>query len=323
MSEQQRNVGAATAALNRGDVTTCIEIATRAISDAVAKSSETDAWWFRCLLAQCLGLQGHFQEALFWIDGDESKLQLDAGFRAQLMIQRAFYLTQIGNYVLAKATLDRVESLAEAGSYPGILSNIQLSKMTLFFYLADYDQMENSARRALLAAGEDRAALTEAWAASGIGKSFMVRSHFEEAIRWYESAHAIFLRENLPFYAAQMRSELGCCYHGIGDDEKALECFSEALKASLDADAMPGYQINLANIGNIHLRRGEYSAAVSRYQEALEIARKLGDTISVSKWLRNLALTYSQMGNPALAASFQRQADMATADVEKARAAVR
>jgi tetratricopeptide (TPR) repeat protein len=86
---------------------------------------------------------------------------------------------------------------------------------------------------------------------------------------------------------------------------------------------MPGYQINLANIGNIHLRRGEYAAAISRYQEALEIARKLGDAISVSKWLQNLALTYSNMGNPALAASFQKQADMAAADVEKARAAAR
>jgi tetratricopeptide (TPR) repeat protein len=323
MSEQQGKVGAATAAFSRGDVSACIDIATRGIRDAGAKGSETDAWWFRCLLAQCLGLQGRFQEALFWIDGDESNLQLDMDFRAQLMFQRAFYLMQIGNYALAKATLDRVQSLAEAGSDPSIFSNIHLSKMTLFFYLADYDQMEKSARRALLAAGEGRAALTEAWAASGIGKSFMVRSHFEEAIKWYESAHAIFLRENLPFDAAQMRSELGCCYHGIGDDEKAMEYFSESLKACLDADAMPGYQINLANIGNIHLARGEYAAAISMYQEALEIARKLGDTISVSKWLRNLALTYSHMGNPALAANFQRQADVASAEVEKARAAVR
>jgi tetratricopeptide (TPR) repeat protein len=323
MSEQQRNVGAATAALNRGDVNSCIEIATRGIRDAGAKGRKTDAWWFRCLLAQCLGLQGRFQEALSWIDGDESDLQLGPDFRARLMIQRAFYLAQIGNYVLAKATLDRVESLAEAGGNRGILSDIHLGKMTLFFYLADYDQMENSARCALLAAGEDRSALTEAWAASGIGKSFMVRSHFREAIKWYESAHAIFLRENLPFDAAQMRSELGCCYHGIGDDQKALECFSESLKACLDADAAPGCQINLANIGNIYLGRGEYAAAISKYQEALEIARKLGDTISVSKWLRNLALTYSQMGNPGLAASFQKQADMTAADVEKARAAVR
>jgi hypothetical protein len=152
MSERQGNVDAATAALNRGDVNACIEASKRGIRNAGAKGSEAEAWWFRCLLAQSLGLQGRFQEALFWIDGGESNLQLDPDFRAQLMIQRAFYLTQVGNYVLAKATLDRVESLAEAGGHRAILSDIHLSKMTLFFYLTDYDQMEDSARRALLAA---------------------------------------------------------------------------------------------------------------------------------------------------------------------------
>jgi hypothetical protein len=73
-------------------VNACIEIAICGISDASAKGSEAEAWWFRCLLAQCLGLQGRFQEALSWVDSYESNLQLGTQFRAQLMVQRAFYL---------------------------------------------------------------------------------------------------------------------------------------------------------------------------------------------------------------------------------------
>jgi hypothetical protein len=68
MSKQQGNVGAATAAFSRGDVNACIEIAMRGISDASAKGSEAEAWWFHCLLARCLGLQGRFQEAFKWYE---------------------------------------------------------------------------------------------------------------------------------------------------------------------------------------------------------------------------------------------------------------
>jgi tetratricopeptide (TPR) repeat protein len=68
----------------------------------------------------------------------------------------------------------------------------------------------------------------------------------------------------------------------------------------------------LADIGGVYLSRGEYTAAISYYRRALELARQLGDQLSVSKWLRNLCQSYSLLGNPALARGFEIEAEKLT-----------
>lgn len=309
----------ASAAFKRGEFKLCIDLCARGVESAQA-DNETERRWFRCLLAQCFGMQGRFREALSLIEAEEGG-HLGADTRVISITQRAFYLSRVGDYLAARKLLDEAASLAKAESNEALLVEVQLSKMTLLFYLAEYDQMEECAR-AVLSTAEERGLMhLEAGACSGIGKSLMVRSRFREAITWYERARGLFLGEGLEFDAIRMCSEVGCCWYGLQEDDKALELFSEALQASLDEDAMPSYQIDLANIGNIYLRRGECAAAISNYQKAVDIARDLGDWISVSKWLRNLSIAYSQMGNPALSAGFQQQSEEVAKSVEAARAA--
>lgn len=72
---------------------------------------------------------------------------------------------------------------------------------------------------------------------------------------------------------------------------------------------MSNYQVSLADIESVYLRRGEFLTAISYYQRALELARKLGDQVSVSKWLRNLSQAYSLLGSPALARGFESEAE--------------
>lgn len=307
-------------AFKSGKFKQCIDLCVRGIDNAQAEGNETELWWFRCLLAQCLGMQGRFREALSLIEAERSE-HLKVDVQIHLITQRAFLLSRMGDYLLAKNLLDQAVSLAKAESNAALLAETRLNSMTLLFYLAQYDQMEECARTVLDIANERGLPRLEAGACSGIGKSLMVRGRFHEAIAWYERARTLFLGEGLIFDAVRMCSELGCCWYGLQEDDKALGLFSEALQASLDEDAMASYQIDLANIGNIYLRRGEYAAAISNYQKAVDIARELGDWISVSKWLNNLAITYSQMGNPALSAGFHKQSEEAAKRVEAARAA--
>jgi len=74
-------------------------------------------------------------------------------------------------------------------------------------------------------------------------------------------------------------------------------------------------------MGALHLCRGEYAAALTHFQEALQIARRLGDKISTAKWLHNLALTYKHMGNPVLAKSCELEKESLDKQVAAARAA--
>jgi tetratricopeptide (TPR) repeat protein len=73
---------------------------------------------------------------------------------------------------------------------------------------------------------------------------------------------------------------------------------------------MPNYQVCLANIANVYLYRRQFLAAISYYQQALELARQLGDQLSIGKWLRNLGQAYAHLGNPALAQGFESEAKL-------------
>jgi tetratricopeptide (TPR) repeat protein len=77
---------------------------------------------------------------------------------------------------------------------------------------------------------------------------------------------------------------------------------------------------DLANMGCLYLRHGEYAAALSHFQEALDIARQLGDKISIAKWLHNLGFTYARMGNPILAKNYQLEEERMNQQVAAARA---
>ncbi|SRR6266436_979584 len=163
--------------------------------------------------------------------------------------------------------------------------------------------MEQCARAALVITEEMGTMGGEGSAGAGIGKCFRVRQRWDDAIQWYERAPLAFTNDGAGFYASWMQSELRCCYLVLREYDKAMQLFSEALKYAQEVGALASQHTDLANIGFVHLSRGEYAAAISDFQRALEIARGLGDEISIGKRLRNLATTYSCMGNPNLCAN--------------------
>src|SRR5262249_31560351 len=137
------------------------------------------------------------------------------------------------------------------------------------------------------------------------GKSLMYRERQAEAIPWFERAQSLYEKEGITHYADIMRSEIGCCHFALGHNDQAEPHFIHCLKASREAGALASVHIDLANMGALHLSRGEFAAALSHFQEALDIARRLGDKISIAKWLYNVALTYKRMGNPMLAKTYE------------------
>jgi tetratricopeptide (TPR) repeat protein len=80
-----------------------------------------------------------------------------------------------------------------------------------------------------------------------------------------------------------------------------------------------GLQIVLANIGNVYLQRGECFKAISYYQQAVDIARETGDRISACKWLKNLSIAYSALGNEAISTQFAAQAETVQRDIAEER----
>jgi tetratricopeptide (TPR) repeat protein len=254
------------------------------------------------------------------LEGAPITEDLSAETRARVLNQKAFALSRGGNFAGTREALDAASGLASTANSPVLNGEIEINRSTLFFYLGKYDEVETCARKALEIGERQKLPMIEASACAGVGKSYMYRERQADAIPWFERARDLYEKEGATAYAEIMRSELGCCHFALHEDDKAFEYFTRPLRVSRESGALASLHIDLANMGCLHLRRGEFAAAISHFQEALQIARKLGDEISVSKWLRNLALAYSQMGNPALSAGFQKQADDVTKSVETARA---
>jgi tetratricopeptide (TPR) repeat protein len=305
----------------RGELAEAVEICARGIQSAQLRGDAPQLWELRTLLSRCLCAQGHHPEALSLLEPPPLKEEVGPEIRARVLNQRGFAFSQTGNLAATRAAVDEALELASAAGLELLVAEIEMTRCTLFFYLGRYDAVESCARVALKIAQEQHSVFIEACGAAGMGKAAMYRGQHAEAIRWFERAIILFESEGASFYASSMGGEVGCCHFVLHEDDKAQQYFSAALEASERAGALPRYHIDLANMGCLHLRRGECAAAISHFQRALDIARELGDLISTSKWLWNLARAYSYMGNPALSHSFQKQSDDVSRQVDKARAA--
>jgi tetratricopeptide (TPR) repeat protein len=310
----------ATAAYKCGQLSEAIDLCERGITRAQANGEQEEFWRLRVLLSLCLCAKGEFAGSVALLDAVPVSEEVSTETRARVLNQRGFGLSRSCNFAGAKDALDAAQGLATAAGSPALVAEIEINRSTLFFYLAKYYEVETCARIALEIGEELKLRMIQASACAGIGKSYMYRERQTEAIAWFERAMALYEKEDATAYADIMRSELGCCYFALHEDDKAFEYFTRALQVSRESGALASLHIDLANMGCLHLRRGEFAATISHFQEALQIARKLGDEISVSKWLQNLASAYSQMGNPALSAGLQKQSEELAKTVEASRA---
>jgi tetratricopeptide (TPR) repeat protein len=288
---------------------------------AESAGDEISVCRFRLLLSLCYWAQGRIKESFVLPAPPEGYGVGGLEIAARIRNQKGFMLAQTGKFQEAKKELDEALRISQQAGMEALSAEVQINRGTLFFYLRDYSSMEKCARAVLEITEKngDRGAFASGCA--GIGKSFMLRQQWAEAIAWFERALSAFEADNSPYYARGMRGEIGNCYLGLGDLDNAMRYFSEALKSSEAAGGLADMHRDYANIGCVYLRRGEYQSALSHFTKAVEIARGLGDQISIAKWLNNVSLTYRCMGDTARSASYALEAEIVNREIAQARAA--
>jgi len=320
-SEPSAERSSADLAFREGRLADAADVCQRGIERTHTQGKEDECWLLRILLSRCVSFMGDFPGSVALLETGSVGNGVSVETRARILNQRAFGLSRGGKFSDARAALDEASGLAAECGSAALEAEIEISRSTLFFYLAKYDEVETCARVAFQIAEEENLPMIEGSACAGMGKSAMYRNRQADAIPWFERAMNVYEKEGATFYADIMRGELGCCHFALQEYDKASGYFERALQASRASGALASLHIDLANLGNLHLCRGEFAAAVSHFQEGLEIARSLGDRISVSKWLDNLALAYTSIGNPNLAKNYQLEAERISEQVAAARAA--
>jgi CHAT domain-containing protein len=87
-----------------------------------------------------------------------------------------------------------------------------------------------------------------------------------------------------------------------------LEFFEQALAIAKQIGDTAGSERTLNNIGAVYKKLGQYAKALEFYQQALAIAKQIGDTAGSERTLNNIGGVYPNLGQYAKALEFYQQA---------------
>ena len=103
-------------------------------------------------------------------------------------------------------------------------------------------------------------------------------------------------------------SNLGLAYADLGEVEKAIGCYEQALSISLEIGDRRAQGAVLGSLGNAYRNLGEVEKAIGYYEQALSISLEIGDRRAQGNRLGNLGLAYADLGEVEKAIGYYEQA---------------
>lgn len=307
----------------RGDFKHALELCERGLASCAGEASPKLRYELFVLRSHCLNALGQWQEALAALKSATEGMEIDKEAQARLAMDEGYLLGSLARYAECWTLLNQAERTARELNLPALLSEILWRRGIMSIFVGDHNAADQCLCSALEIASTENNRQLHGLILAGLAKNTMYRGKFLAAIPRFDEALATFESLKDTFYCAILWCEMANCFLHIEESEKALEFFHKAERVFLESGAMPNYQVCLANIGNVYHDRREFLTAISYYQRALELARQLGDHLSIGKWLHNLAQAYTDLGNPALAQEFENEAKRVKESLaaERARAA--
>jgi len=130
----------------------------------------------------------------------------------------------------------------------------------------------------------------------------------------YQNEEELLRRKRINEYLLEMKrdqreranilTELGIVHFLLRETRKAIECYEQALVIARNIGERGSEEKALGYLGNAHVVLGDIRKAIDYYELALTIARKIGDRRNEAMICWNLGLVYEKTGD------LQRAADL-------------
>jgi CHAT domain-containing protein/Tfp pilus assembly protein PilF len=152
-------------------------------------------------------------------------------------------------------------------------------------------------------------------ALSNLGLVYDGLGQYERALEHFLEAVAIARGAGRPHDLAVALTNAGTAYDNLDQYERALEQHQEALALARAMGNRPAEKTVLNNLAVIYRNQGQYALALTTTEQALALARQLGDRPGEAVTLGNIGAIHDNLGQHARASEFHRQAAALARDV--------
>ena len=180
---------------------------------------------------------------------------------------------------------------------------------TVYGAMGDNQRAMDFFNQALPATREMGDLVQESRVLNNIGNVHRALGESDVALEYYQLATQVGRNsKDQTVQSGQILDNRGVALAGLDENQKALECFTQALSIYQGSGAKGQVAGALNNIGLIHYRLGEWKEALDQYLKALPIFVAAGDRAGEAGTLLNIGLVYSRLGDQQNALKFVSQA---------------
>jgi len=144
--------------------------------------------------------------------------------------------------------------------------------------------------------------------AGSLGTAYSSMGQVQKAISCYEQALAIAREEKDRQGEGAWLGNLGNCYSDLGQTARAIEYYERTLAIQREIGDRQVEGVTLSNLGNCYSDLGQTTRAIECYEQALAIACEIGDRQGEGGALGNLGICYAELGQTARAIEYHEQA---------------
>jgi tetratricopeptide (TPR) repeat protein len=141
-----------------------------------------------------------------------------------------------------------------------------------------------------------------------IGRMHNTLGQREKALEFYNQALPIMYEVGDRTGIATTLSNIGTMHDNLGRREKALAFYNQALPIEEEVGGRGGTATTLNNIGMVHNELGQREKALEFYNQALPILEEVGDRGGMATTLNNIGIVHDNLGRREKALAFYNQA---------------
>jgi CHAT domain-containing protein len=292
--------------MRHGDLPKALVDVDRASQQFGSKSEEW-AWRFRIMKAQILVSQSEFKDALLLLQADLPPQLASTGIAARKAMVEAIARRYAQQFEESKQKFIQAEQLATSFQ-PQILGEILNNRGALEVDQRKYLQAQDTFLRALALARQQKDQVQEASALGNLGRVATSLEHFDEAIDRNQAALLLSRSLDLKSLQTAILGNMAWSYIRLGDFESALAYYQQAEDSS-EKSSLTGYGAYwLTGIADVYYAIHNYDSAEKFAKRALEIARKLEDSETITACLNILSRNTLETGQLDLAQQYNREA---------------